>query len=118
MQRTVVRWNSTLSLIDSILAQQNTIESALREREKENLLLEAEEVENLKDFCTIASFFKEATDNFQNDSAGIEIIIPICQLLENALRSLNLKKVQLQTPLKKHHFRRYFKDLRLLKSLP
>ena len=117
MQCTVVRWNSTLSLIGSILGQQNTIESALREGEKDNLLLDAEEVEILKDFRTIASFFKEATDNFQNDSAGIDKI-PICQLLENALRSLNFEQSAASNAIKEASLSSLFQRFAFVKFSP
>ena len=83
----VTRWNSELLLLQHLIDNSVSVNSALEDQHSE-LILRHSELESLKKLCHILTFFKEGTDILQGEQyATFSKIIPTIQQLENALMS-------------------------------
>ena len=78
-QLTEGRWNSFFRMITSIIDQIEHIDDALKYMNRTELLIHDSDVKVLKNFSLLLQYF---------DSCSIHIVIPLCQILEKAMFSI------------------------------
>ena len=82
------RWNSHLKLHQHVLEHCESINKALEENHKQELVITTTDKENLSNVIDVMSYFAEATDILQRDKEPTSNrVIPVVDSLENALKS-------------------------------